>query len=191
MHLTPARYFRFRTYQKFFFQYDQLLANTLPVYGQWQEETFNQQIRNINFLENYSFDPASPNSFLVDNIVQRTLAHLIGQGISKSLVIRCSEAGALYVAIQGSGFSHNEVISGNAPDAYGAASLFSAICSRIIIVVWDQDMFLKRSFDNVVFDAEIEIPANSTLEIDVTTLAINARNKTVGFSARYQIIGFR
>lgn len=61
------------------------------------------------FAENIEFDPEYVERFFVSNLVQRTLAHLVGQGKNAGIKIRATEGGALVVAATATAFEDNEV----------------------------------------------------------------------------------
>jgi len=149
-----------------------------------------QRIEDNGFLENFTFIPQFVTRWFVDNIITRSIAHLVAWSEAGAKRLLCTTAGILKVAPVGTGFEHNDTHAGNAPDAYGTAITFDSIASRVDIWIFDNDSIVKRSKDGITFDDEVEVPADLLYSVDCTTTSINIKNKTGGSVARYQIIGW-
>lgn len=149
-----------------------------------------QKIHAENLFESFPLDPAYVPWFYVDNVLQRVLARTLGQGPYGPVPIRCAPDGSLFVAGLGGGYTQNEVKKGNAPDAYGAATAFSAPMGRIDLYTFDNKMVFKRSRDGVTWNDEIELFKDSFYSMDCTTLQVKLHNYQAGLIARYQLIGW-
>jgi len=84
----------------------------------------------------------------------------------------------------------NDTKTGNAPDSYGTALAFDAVCHSVDVFVFDNAALVKRTWDGTNYDDEFEIPADSVFSFDAKTHSINIKNKTSGSTARYSIIGW-
>lgn len=149
-----------------------------------------QNIRENEFTENYDFDPAHPRRFGVSNIVQRVIAHLTGRHSSGQKKLLCTQTGILKVASSGSGFERNDTKSGTAADAYGTVISFDSASSRVDIWIDDNPATIKRSYDGLTWDDEIELEANSYYSFDAVTAQLNIKNTTAGSNAVYRIVGW-
>lgn len=156
----------------------------------YDPKTIFQRIDAENLFEVLGLDPKYVPWMYISNIIQRVFARTLGQGPFGPVPIKCNEEGSLYVAGLGGGYTRNEVKSGNAPDAYGAAIPFSGAMGRIDLFVFDQGAIVKRSRDGVTWDDPIELWKDSFYSFDCTTLQFNIKNKTAGLIARYQAIGW-
>jgi len=149
-----------------------------------------QRLQSEKLFELLDLDPKYLPWMYVDNVVQRVFARTLGMGPYGPVPIKCSEDGSLFVSGIGGAYTRNETKSGAAPDAYGAATLFSAPMGRIDIFTLDNKMLLKRSRDNVVWDDEIFLFKDSFYSIDCVTLAFMVQNYVAGQVANYRIIGW-
>jgi hypothetical protein len=158
--------------------------------GEIKEERVVQNVRDETFTEDVDYDPPRPLRFFIDNLFRRVLAHLVGYTGRTSVRLRCTSAGELKVATVGAGYEYNDTKSGNAPNTYGAAIQFDKTVSRVDIWIWDNAAIFKRTSDGLVWNDEIEIPANTTFHFDASTHSFNIKNKTAGSVARYQVVGW-
>lgn len=149
-----------------------------------------QRINADNLFETLSQDPKYIPWFYVDNVIQRALSRVYGQGPFGPVPIKCNEDGSLYVAGLGGGYTRDQVRFGAAPDAYGAAILFSQPMGRVDIFTLDNKMLLLRSRDNVQWDDEIFLFKDSFYSIDCTTYAFKVMNYVAGLIANYRLIGW-
>lgn len=149
-----------------------------------------QRISSENLFELLELDPKYVPWMYISNVIQRVFARTLGQGPFGPVPIRCNEDGSLYVAGLGGGYTQNEVISGNAPDAYAGPFAFSAVMGRVDLFVFDQGSIFKRSRDGVTWDDDIELWKDSFYSFDCKTLQFDIQNKTAGLTARYQAIGW-
>ena len=144
------------------------------------------------FGEDIEFDPEDVERFFVNNLVQRTLAHLVGQGRDKGIRIRATEAGALVVASTGTAIEDNETVTATIVAAAVEEEELSQVCSVVDITIWDFDVLLRRSPDGVRWGGWIERPADSDYSFDASCLKFEIKNKDTDGShdARYQIVGW-
>lgn len=149
-----------------------------------------QRLNADNLFEALPFDPRYVPWMYVDNIIQRVLARTMGQGPYGPVTIKCNEEGALFVAGVGGAYTRNETKSGAAPDAYGAAVLFSAPMGRIDIFTLDNKMLIQRSRDNVTWDDEIFLFKDSFYSLDCVTKSFKVRNYVALSVANYRIVGW-
>lgn len=150
----------------------------------------NQNVIDDSLVEDYKFDPKYPTRFYISNVIQRVFAHLHARSEVGTKKLVCTTAGELKVAIAGSGYEHNVTKSGNAPDAYGAANDYGRNCSTHDVFIFDNAAVIKMSQDGVLYDDEIEIPANSTYSFDVVKRYVLIKNKVALSVARFQIVGW-
>lgn len=149
-----------------------------------------QQIRADKLFEQMALDPSYVPWMYVSNIVQRVFARTLGQGPFGPVTIKCNEEGALFVAGIGGAYTRNQVLSGAAPDAYGAAILFTEVCGRIDLFTMDNKMLFTRSRDNVTWDDEIFLFKDSFYSFDAKTLAFKLKNFVSGQTSNYRIVGW-
>ena len=149
-----------------------------------------QKIHAENLFEAIPLDPKYVPWFYIDNVIQRVFARTLGQGPFGPVPIKCNEEGSLYVAGVGGAYTRNEVKTGAAPDAYGAATLFSDKMGRVDIFTLDNKMLLQRSRDNVAWDDEIFLFKDSFYSIDCVTLAFKVKNFAAGIIANYRLVGW-
>lgn len=156
----------------------------------YDPKTIFQRIDAENLFEQFGLDPKYVPWMYISNIIQRVFARTLGQGPFGPVPIRCNADGSLYVAGVGGAYTRNEKKAGNAPDAYGAAIVFSAPMGRIDLSTFDNKMVFKRSRDGVTWDDEIELFKDSFYSFDCVTLQFNVKNYAAGLTARYQAIGW-
>jgi len=139
-----------------------------------------------------SFIPKYVREYFIDNLLKRVFAYLFGWDIEtgEPRKVAVNPDGSLRVTVTGESLSINDTKTGTAPDAYGARVDFDVVVSRIDIFIWDNAALLMRSMDGNIFMDEIEIPANSFYGIDARCHSFKIKNKSVGFPAVYQIIGW-
>lgn len=149
-----------------------------------------QRLQAENLFEELGLDPQYVPWMFVSNVIQRVLARTMGQGPYGPVTIKCNEEGALFVAGLGGGYTRNQTLTGAAPDAYGAALVFTEPFGRVDVFTLDNKMLLKRSRDNVLWDDEIFLFKDSFYSIDVKTKALNVMNYAAGSTANYYIVGW-
>lgn len=144
------------------------------------------------FAENIGFDPEAVQRFFVNNLVQRTLAHLVGQGKNKGIPIRATEAGALVVAGTGLAIEDNETVAGTVVATAEDPVEFSHVCSVVEVWTWDFECYFRRSPDGVRWGGWIELRADMMYPYDASTKNIEIKNKDTDGShdTRYQIVGW-
>lgn len=150
-----------------------------------------QNLKEKFFLEDVKLDPKFVERFFVSNLVQRTLAHLVGQSDLAAVPIRATAAGELKVAPTGTGFEHNETIAKFAvADGYAEKS-FAQVVSRIDITTWSFGVIIKRKpTAGAGYEGEIELPADIMYSFDCSTYEISVKNATPGSNASCQIVGW-
>jgi len=154
------------------------------------EEVWQNLIENY-FKEDVSLDPEFVERFFVSNIVQRSLAHVVGKTDSGAVRIRATSAGELKVAPSGTGYEHNQTIAKfTVADAY-AEKIFSQVVSRVDITTWSFGIIIKRKpIAGAGYEGEIEIPANTMYSFDCSTIYVSVKNATPGSNASCQIVGW-
>jgi hypothetical protein len=162
----------------------------MPRYNAKVEETLLRLDANL-MPEELAPHPTEVRRWGTSNKIQYVLGLLMGWTGKQPKLLRATSAGILKVAPTGVGYEHNEVKAGNAPDAYGAAIAFTAVCSTVDVFIWDFAALISRSPDGLAFDADIELIANSMYSFDAATLSFKVMNKVALSVARYQIIGWR
>lgn len=78
----------------------------------------------------------------------------------------------------------------NAPNAYGAAFVFTAPASTLDVFCQDNDLVFCRSHDGTNYGGEVVLPAGCMYSVDVSCRAIKVKNATATKVARYQIVGW-
>lgn len=149
-----------------------------------------QEIDEIHFKENLRFLPGYVSKFFISNLVQRTLAHLVGWTGIQSIMLRCTSAGVLKTAEVGTGFEYNDTKRGFTEDTWSADVIFDEKVSRIDIWVFDNAMSFKRANELEVYNDDIELEAGQTYSFDCVTSKIAVKSRDPGLSAKYQIVGW-
>jgi hypothetical protein len=154
------------------------------------EEEYQEIIEQLS--AGLNFDPAYVRKFFTSNIVQRVLAYLFGFNKYTGLPVKlkCDSEGVLYVNARTMLFQNNITKTGIASDTWSYPITFDQICGRVDIWIWDNPALIQRSVDGATWQDTIELGANSFYSFDANTLAIRIMNKTAGYNARYQIIGW-
>lgn len=136
-------------------------------------------------------EPATP-YFRTNNFIQNTLARLVGwypsQEDWRRIIIDAQ--GRLEVSTIQASYDAQDVKTGNAPDVYGAAIAFDDIAKRLDIFIWDFPVKIMLSIDGIATHDEIEVPADTIINLDATTHSFLIKNKTAGQVGRYQLIGW-
>lgn len=131
--------------------------------------------------------------FFTSNIVTRTISYMMGWHYlsGKPFKLSCQSDGSLRVAMTSSNVENNETKSGTAADAWSGTLSFGTMTNTLDVWAWDNALNIQRSVDGgVVWQDEIEIPANGSMSVDCQTNAIRVQNKTAGSNSRYQIVGW-
>ena len=142
------------------------------------------------FAEDIEFDPEAVQRFFVNNLVQRTLAHLVGQGKKKGIPIRATEAGALVVAMTGLAFEDSKVSSATFTDDDADQIVYTHVVSRIDVTIWTNPVLMRLSPDGTRWGDWIERNADSEYSLDCAVSKLEIKNKTPGSNARYQLVGW-
>jgi len=149
-----------------------------------------QQIRELHFIENLKFLPQYVENFFVNNIVQRSLAHLVGWTGKRARMLICTSAGILKVAPIGTGFEHAEVHSANAVYNNYHDLAFANECSRWDIWVYENPIMIKQKNAIGVWEGETELPADSFFSFDCYAQSIEVKNVTSGDLVHCQVRGY-
>ena len=149
-----------------------------------------QDLKEPFFLEGLELSPEFVEKFFVNNLVQRTLAHVVGQGRTKGLTIGATEAGALKVAVSGGGTSLYETLAKGAITDALQSKEFTHVCSQVDVTTWDFDVILQLSDDGVTFGNDIVVNAGVFYSIDQSVKAVKYKNGTPGSNATLQLVGF-
>ena len=150
-----------------------------------------QNLRENFFRENVKLDPEYAERFFVTNLVQRSLAHLVGQADQESVRIRATAAGELKVAPTGTGYEHNQTIPKFTVANDYAEKTFAQVVSRLDITAWDYGIIIKRRPTATAgYEDEIELVANVVYSFDCSTQAVSVKNAAAGSNASCQIVGW-
>jgi len=149
-----------------------------------------QDLKEPFFLEDLELSPESVRNFFVSNLLQRTLAHVVGQGRTRGIPIGATEAGALKVAVSGGGTSLYETLAKAAITDALQKKEFTQVCSRVDVTTWDFDVILQLSDDGVTFGDDIVVNAGVFYSIDQSVKAVKYKNGTAGSNATLQLVGF-
>lgn len=151
-----------------------------------------QNIISQIFAEELEFDPAQVERFFVNNLVQRTLAHLVGQGDVKSIPIRATSAGGLIVSPIGTGFEHNETLSDvDVSDNNWHDRVFAQIVSRVdVMVTFFDGKIRRRPRADAAWEGEIKVPKNSFRSFDCSTQGLQIHNVNAGENPVFEIVGW-
>ena len=88
-----------------------------------------------------------------------------------------------------------EVHSGNAPDAYGAMTIFALDQSNIILIqAWTNPVIVQVSADGLTYQDEIEVDPDVYLGSSFHRFAgrgFRIKNKTPSFVGVYQLVAFQ
>jgi len=149
-----------------------------------------QQIRELHFIENLKFLPQYVENFYVNNIIQRSLAHLVGWTGKRARMLICTSAGILKVAPTGAGFEHVTDHRVTGADSYQYLDWTANPVSRIDIWVYDADAVIGHRNSLGVYEGEIELEAGSFYSMDVVAYGLRYKNKTAGQNTRLQVVGW-
>ena len=142
------------------------------------------------FLEDLELSPEFVKKFFVSNLVQRTLAHVVGQGKKRAIPILASEAGALKVADIGGGTSSYETLPKAAISDTLTKKEFTRVCSRVDVTTWDKPVIIQLSDDGVTFGEDIVVNAGVFYSIDQSVKAVKYKNEAADGNATLQLVGF-
>jgi len=149
-----------------------------------------QQIRELHFIENLKFLPQYVENFFVNNIVQRSLAHLVGWTGKRARMLICTSAGILKVAITGWGYEHPKDHRVTASDSYQYLDWTDTPVNRVDVWVYDQPVVIGIRNELGVYEGEIELDAGARESFLVTAYGLRYKNKISGFASRLQVIGW-
>ena len=85
--------------------------------------------------EDLDFEPELIRSWYTSNILQRTIARMVGWTGIKCMMLRCTGAGILKTAETGAGFEFNDTKAGDAPDAYDSAIVFDQPGNIVVVEI--------------------------------------------------------
>lgn len=149
-----------------------------------------QNLISQTFLEQIGFDPKYVDRFFVNNLVQRTLAHLVGQGRNKGIQIKSTEGGALVVAPTATAIEENQVFTHTFETSASKTETFSQVVLRIDMTIWTKPVLFRHSPDGTRWGGWIEVNADSAYCFDCNVTKIEIKNKVGAENARYQIVGW-
>ncbi len=129
--------------------------------------------------------------WFISNIFGRALSYLVGWTGNKAVMIRCTTAGFLKVALGGSAFEANDVFSGTSANAY--ANLFSGttLYSRLDIQVATNDITFKRYNTTLSWDDEITMLAGEFYSFDCVTAQLAFKSAVGGAHGVMTIVAWR
>ena len=149
-----------------------------------------QDILENFFLEDLELSPEFVKKFFVSNLVQRTLAHVVGQGRTRGIPILATEAGALKVAEAGGGTSRYETLPKAAITDDYQTKTFTQVCCRVDVTTWDKPVILQLSDDGTAFGEDIVVNAGVFYSIDQSVKVVKYKNEAADGNATLQLVGF-
>lgn len=146
--------------------------------------------------EDMSFDLLSfPHYFtrwFTNNIISRSFSYLVGKTrLDKYKFLRCTEAGALLVAVNGAGYEFVDVKDGIAGQTLSEPVIFDAVQSMVRVTSLDYDYWLVTSPDGVNYNDSIFIVAGSTENFELVVKSFKVQRVSETNDAEYHIEGFR
>jgi len=145
-----------------------------------------------NFLEeDMTFVPETARRFFVSNLIQRTLATLVGWTGFRFRRLRCTSAGILKTAPVGAGFEWMDVKTGTTDVAWSPTITFDEPVSRIDIRVETADIDIRFISPLGTAMDPIKVLVNTFRSIDLATPGCQVRNAGGGpASGWYEVVGY-
>lgn len=122
----------------------------------------------------------------------RTLAHLVGKGLSSGILLRCTSDGRLLVAASGTAMEGYDVENGDAPDAYDAGSTYEFDDAQYVTDFLIETFGATVSFQNAVGDwgDDKAIPVGA-VSLDLIHYGVRIQNRVALSVAAYEITVYR
>jgi len=146
-----------------------------------------------NMKEDFSFYPSEIPLWFVNNVFQRTLAHLIAYTEdNKAIRLRATSEGALKVATYPQIYEQYEVISGTGADNYTSENTheFDESYNRWDLLIEGGDAIISFKKTDGTWGGDIILPEGFH-SYDFSALGIRIKNRTAGVDVTYQITVFR
>jgi hypothetical protein len=154
-----------------------------------------QELKGAENLEDEEYEPAYLAKLYVNNIFQRSLAHLYGFYEGKWRRVAVDSNGNLLVKGAEKAIEKYDVITVTSGDTESVAQLFSfpegITTTRTVDVYVKVNPVLIRfiPYDDTVLE-QIELPANSFYSVDVAIKGFKVQNAVAGSNAVVQVIGW-
>lgn len=144
-------------------------------------EIVTQKIKDKGQFEpGMELDPKYVKNMYINNVVQRVLARIMGQGPNGPIVAKCTADGSLAVVSRGGAFDDYERIDHFFTGANQAvAKTFSQQVTRIDIFTYSGQIDYQLTRDLVkAYGAKINLFEDSFYSLDFDTLKVQATSKT-------------
>lgn len=142
------------------------------------------------FHEFIDYDPKQQRRYFVSNLVQRTLAHLVGRGRTKSIPIRATEAGALKVATVGTGLEDYDYTEHTADDDDPITVEATTIWSGFDIVIIKETASIRLTPDGTRWGEWFTINPGEALSKDLVVHTLEIKNASAGKDHEARIWGY-
>lgn len=148
-----------------------------------------QEIRDLVFEEDLDLTPQQAKRLFVNNILQRTLAHVVGLDNTTSRQIRCSADGRLYVLSTPGGYSEYEVLTDTTAAAWNNQA-FTDNVSYLDILVETNDANIQIDPATGTWGATIALPPGwYAFQLDCSR--VRYQDRVGGNNADVQFFGRR
>lgn len=152
-----------------------------------------QKVRSVLLPEiGIDLEPEFVQEFAVSTDFSRTLAHVVGRTGERSILIKATTDGRLYVAAAGSSFEWYEVQTDNAPDAWNVAQTYeytdAVLRTDIIIETFDAEFQWRNQAG--VWGAVKRAPVGA-MSFDFTHYGIRFRNRVALSVAVFEMTVYR
>jgi hypothetical protein len=156
----------------------------------YEPQTIWQRLKTDPFIEDFDFDPKCPNFFYASNLIQRTIARLVGKTPTGYVPIAAQHDGRLITVTAGGALENYEAKTGTGTDD-GAIETFTNQVSRLDILIFDNPAYLKlsKNLTDPLGD-QLELWKDSFLSIDLRTQKVWIQNRDAGSNCRYCLIGY-
>lgn len=150
-----------------------------------------QKILENFFIEDLKFSPEQVRQWFTSNVVQRSLAHLVGWCVDKAVMLQATPMGELKVAVVGAGYTWNEVEAGTTTGkATALTKTFDEMCSRLDVLVETNAIDVEISADGVNYAEKFKLPVGA-FSFDCVTKSVKLYDNVDGNHGLVQIVGWR
>jgi len=146
-----------------------------------------------NMKEDFTFYPSEIPFYFVNNVFQRTLAHLIAYTEdNKAIRLRATREGLLKVSTYPIVFEEYETESGTASDTYTSENTyeFDKSYSRWDLLIENGDAVISFKKTDGTWGDDIILPEGFH-SFDFSALGVRIRNRVSGVDVSYYITVFR
>lgn len=152
-----------------------------------------QKIRTILIPEiGLELEPEYLNEFEIGTEFSRTLAHIVAQTGSRSIVLKATSDGRLLVAAAGTANEIYAVKKGNAPDDYNAGSTLESVeaiyTTDFIIETFDATVSFRNAAGDWGSDKALPVGGYS---IDFIHYGVKIQNRVGASVSVYEITTYR